>query len=609
MFSLRNSIAITVFLVIMRLILGSWHKTLTFPGTNGARRPRALQSDMTAAEQARRQALRRLDLLDTSAEQSFDRVTKLAQRVFGTPIALVALIDDHRQWFKSKIGLSIDETPREQALCAMTADANAPLVIPDTREDRRSADNPLVTGPPGIRFYAGAPVHAPDGTAIGSLCVIDTEPRASLSRADRDTLVDLAGIIDNEIAARARMIREIEAQTRTVRELTDRLDTVAKAAPLAIVTLDGDGRVSAWNRVAERIFGWPAREAIGQPAPFPTEPDAATAPAAAERPEDPGIQSLRTRQTTRRGDTVDLAIVSAALSDGDGQPGGRLVLVEDVSARTALAAELETALADLAVARDDAKAASRAKSDFLAKISHELRTPLNAIIGFSGILADPDTLPSDQATICDYATDIQQGAQHLLSVISNLLDLTRADSGRLPLTLDEVQPADPVRRAVRMVSHRANEKDVAIDVYRADAPPRLVADETKLNQALLNVVENAVKFTPTGGRVYIAVETAGTDTLDISVTDAGIGMSAEECARALEPFGQAQRPHTRDHDGIGLGLPLARRLVELHGGRLLVDSTPGRGTRVTLRLPLEPDADADAGTGAPGADPAETALA
>ncbi len=156
--------------------------------------------DIPEDEQARLTALRSLDILDTPAEERFDRLTRMAKRMFDVPIALVSLVDDHRQWFKSRVGLDATETPRDISFCGHTILGNDVFVIPDAIEDERFADNPLVTGDPSIRFYAGCPLTAPDGSKLGTLCVIDQQPR-TIEDDDVVALKDLAAMVETELAA------------------------------------------------------------------------------------------------------------------------------------------------------------------------------------------------------------------------------------------------------------------------------------------------------------------------------------------------------------------------------------------------------------------------
>jgi two-component system, cell cycle sensor histidine kinase PleC len=217
-------------------------------------------------------------------------------------------------------------------------------------------------------------------------------------------------------------------------------------------------------------------------------------------------------------------------------------------------------------------------------MSHELRTPLNAIIGFSEVLSSALFGPLD-ARYRDYAQDIHGSGHHLLQIINDLLDLSKVEAGRFELHDGQIQIAAMFEASRRMVSDRAAAAGVALEIE----PTRLeiTGDELRLEQVLLNLISNAVKFTPSGGKIHIAAALGPGGDVSVSVADTGIGMAADEIPRALQPFGQIDNSLTRPHGGTGLGLPLAKRLVELHGGTLTLDSEPGRGTTVTFALPPE----------------------
>ena len=232
-----------------------------------------------------------------------------------------------------------------------------------------------------------------------------------------------------------------------------------------------------------------------------------------------------------------------------------------------------------------AERANRIKSEFLATMSHELRTPLNAIIGFSELMMGGAFGAIDNPRYAEYLTDIHRSGEHLLSLISDILDLSKAEAGRLELREEVVDLAETVGTALRLVSTRALRSGIALSATLSPDLPCLMADRRKLQQILLNLVTNAVKFTPPGGRVEITAEEAAKGGITLSVADTGCGIAKDDIPKALEPFGQVGRQAAREQEGTGLGLPLTRRLVELHDGRFTLDSVLGVGTIVTVWLP------------------------
>ncbi len=258
--------------------------------------------------------------------------------------------------------------------------------------------------------------------------------------------------------------------------------------------------------------------------------------------------------------------------------GGFVQIVTDISASVKAGAELRAA-------RDQAEFASRTKTEFLANVSHELRTPLNAINGFSEIMVSEMFGPLGNPRYADYARDIYDSGTHLLSLINDILDLSKVEAGKLELDENEVDTAETVQACLRIVKQRANEGDVALVNKVGRGVPHLMADERALKQIIINLLSNAIKFTPPGGKVTVRAGIAGDGGFRISISDTGIGMAAEDIATALTPFAQVESSFSHKQDGTGLGLPLVKSLVELHGGTLEIVSEPGVGTNVHAWFP------------------------
>ena len=250
-------------------------------------------------------------------------------------------------------------------------------------------------------------------------------------------------------------------------------------------------------------------------------------------------------------------------------------------------AERKNAEAALRAAKEQADLANRTKTEFLANMSHELRTPLNSIIGFSEILKDELFGPVGKPEYREYAGDILQSGRHLLDLITDLLDVSRIEVGALSLEEREVELGRVVASCQRLVTGRAEMAGLRLEVKMAEPAPVLLADERRVKQILLNLLSNAVKFTPRGGSVTIEVGTGGGEGVTVVVTDTGIGIAPDDWATALSTFGQVDSSMARKYDGAGLGLPLSRKLMEMHGGTLDLESGPGAGTTVVVRFPAE----------------------
>jgi signal transduction histidine kinase len=227
--------------------------------------------------------------------------------------------------------------------------------------------------------------------------------------------------------------------------------------------------------------------------------------------------------------------------------------------------------------------ANRHKSEFLASMSHELRTPLNAIIGFSEALLER-IFGAMNAKQEDYLKDIHESGRHLLSLINDILDLSKIEAGRMELEAAPFHLPSVLEAALALVRERALHHDIRLALEVAPEMGEIVADERKVKQIVLNLLSNAVKFTPDGGSVTLSARRTE-EGVEVAVSDTGVGIAAEDQAAVFEEFRQVGRDYLGKHEGTGLGLALARRFVELHGGRIAVTSAPGRGTTFTFTLP------------------------
>jgi signal transduction histidine kinase len=238
-------------------------------------------------------------------------------------------------------------------------------------------------------------------------------------------------------------------------------------------------------------------------------------------------------------------------------------------------------------AKEAAEYSDRAKSEFLANMSHELRTPLNSIIGFSDMLKSEVFGAAGNPRYKDYFNDINASGRHLLDLIKDILDVSKIEAGAMDMVDEWVDIAAAAEASIRMVRERAERGKIAIHVDIPSDLPGLRGDTLRIKQILLNLIGNAVKFTPPDGRITLIAGQDDGGGLFVTVGDTGVGIGADDLGHVTEPFAQAAGSLTRGHEGTGLGLALVKSFVELHDGTLEIESEPGKGTRVTVRFPKD----------------------
>lgn len=295
------------------------------------------------------------------------------------------------------------------------------------------------------------------------------------------------------------------------------------------------------------------------------------------------------RETTDGGSiTIGVDVTETVRSENllERQKRKLKMVVQELEVSEGRAAELAR---DYAEAKAKAEHAANTKSAFLANMSHELRTPLNAINGFSEILTEELYGPLGDEKYRGYAKDILTSGQHLLDLINDILDMAKIEAGKMSVLLEPLDPVDPVDAAIRMIRRKAEDKNISIVL---DAPmdlPQIEADHRAIRQMVLNLISNALKFTDSGGRITVAIRVRE-DQIQISVIDTGIGIPRDQISRLGRPFEQISETRDRNYDGTGLGLALTKSFAEMHGGRIAIASEVGKGTRVSIYLPL-PKAD------------------
>ena len=442
-------------------------------------------------------------------------------------------------------------------------------------------------------------------------------PLAKLSEAARrigrgrlDVEVDVRG--EDEIGHLASAFREmqdrlrriyeqlesrVEERTAELQEATDSLNAVLDSSTeYAIIATDARWQVIMFNEGARRIFGYEPQEILGQALArlvAPEEVETAVGPQMERTLRVHGRHEGEGNRVRRDGQRFPARTVTTIRYDRENRPVGYTIICRDITQRKALEQRLRQytdnleqmvaeKTAELRELNAELVRANQLKSQFLANMSHELRTPLNAIIGFAEAIRDGVAgEPSGEQR--EFAEDIAQAGRQLLELINNILDLSRFEAGAMELSLAPCDAGGLVDEVLRILRGLARRKDIEL---KADVDPRpleLTADPIKLKQVLYNLLANSIKFTDPGGRVEVQAR-QDRQFVRIRVSDTGIGIAPEDLVTVFEEFRQVDPSLRREHEGSGLGLALVRRLVELHGGEIAVESQPGKGTTFTVTL-------------------------
>ncbi len=514
-------------------------------------------------------------------------VSLLTYLVLGTAIVLLveslrraeSRADGQSEWFRvtlSSIGDAVIATNGESRVILLNAEAEA--LTGWTREE--AAGQPLETVFQLVHAESRQRVESPVGQVL--------RERQDVGPVDNTLLIARDGTL-RPIAERAAPIRDAEGRVAGVvlvfrdiggrrrgEEALQHLAAIVESSDDAIIGKSLEGRITSWNRAAERIFGYAADEMIGQSIALLMPPDHAEDLARilghirrGER-----VDHYQTRRRRKDGRIIDVSLTVSPIRDSEGQIIGASKIARDITVQKQVDAELKAA-------KEAAESANRAKDAFFATLSHELRTPLTPVLmGVGSLVADPRLPPA----LRDDLAVILRNAELESRLIDDMLDLSRVIQGKLELRLGPVDLHDAIRHAADACRPDLREKRLSLRLDLKAERFCVEGDGARLQQVLWNLIKNAVKFTPEGGE--IAVTTADLDGfLRITVRDSGIGIDAEALPKIFDAFEQVSRDVTRQFGGLGLGLAISKAIVEAHGGTITAESE-GRGRGATMSVVL-----------------------
>lgn len=521
---------------------------------------------------ARLKVLREVSLLDTAAEESFDRLARLAVRILQAPVALVSLVDADRQFFKSCIGLSQPwatrrQTPLSHSFCQHVVTTAQALVVADARI------HPLVRGNAAIRdlnvtAYLGVPLISSDGFALGSFCVMDSKPRP-WSNAELEILTDLGAAVMSEIELRRSDAVYQRLAVKSERQ-ADLLSTVLSVSPDAVFMLDRTCRCTYASPAALKLLRKDSREISGQALL------SCGLPVSVTQLLDQDIRTVLEKvREVRRNFELNLPeatrffeYVASPVVAIDGRATAVVVTARDVTERRQSQEALERA--------------SLAKDQFLSILSHELRNLVAPVLmtaaGLEAAPSLPEALKSDLRVI-------RRNVQMQVRLIDDLLDLTGISRGKLELRKEPVHVHELLQQSIEMCGAGLRDKNLDVRTELKAQSDAAMADPARLQQVFVNLLKNATKFTPAGGTVTIT--TAGTpESIRVEVSDTGIGIEPANLGKIFNAYEQGGTEVTRRFGGLGLGLAICKALVEAHAGTIAAHSEgPGRGATFVVTVP------------------------
>ncbi len=520
--------------------------------------------------------LSRYDLDDLSDDLDLDLLTKLVASICQTPIAHVSIFEKSKVLLAANFGIdaSLTSFDKKDSFCQYTVLKNDIMEVPDAANDKRFVNSPFVAGLPNVRFYAGMSLTSPEGIKIGALCVLDLKPK-KLSEEQKTALKFLAEVVMINLELKSKK-QELETEKRRLESSEKRFRNLFELSEGLIGEHDMTGRIISANRATARSLETSIENLIGRNMRDTLEPDTRELfDFYLEKISEDGYAEGVMHVKTSTGKSRYWAYKNIKVED-NGYPYV-LCSSQDVTDLVSLEKELKKA-------EKITKQSIEAKQQFLAKVTHEIRTPMNAIVGFGKLLSK--TLLEDKQR--KFVDAISTSGDNLLLIVNDLLDTSKIEAGKMnfeeiPFSLKEV-----VSSVITILHYKAAEKDLVLSVkISEDVPDMLIGDPTRLNQVLINLAGNAVKFTEKGS-VEIHICRIGLEEnkirLKMEVTDTGIGIPEDKLPRVFDSFTQANNDISRKYGGTGLGLTIAKQIIELQNGTIEVQSKLGEGTTFTFEL-------------------------
>ena len=509
------------------------------------------------SEDAKRlEALNSYHILDTLEEKDYDDLTALAAAICGVPIALISLVDKDRQWFKSHRGLAARETPIDQSFCAHAIiNTQEMMVVENANEDFRFKQNPLVTGDPNITFYAGVPLTNEDGYSLGTLCVIDSEPKILTPEQQSGLKIIAQQVMDKlELRRKIRLLSISESKLRAIITEAPIAIGLLSSSSLIIDTANDD-LLNLWQEGRD-IIGKPigevnaAQKEVGNLAILQQVYESGVEYTAQEV----SAQIIHLNEVKQR----YFDVIYHPLLDEHGKTEQILILAIDVTKQRELSSQ---------------------KDDFISIASHELKTPITSLRASLQLLDRLKDVPGSPLVpkLIDQAN---RSVVKMNNLVEDLLNVGRLSEGQLGLSKSEFKISELIDSCCDHV-RVAGKHEL---IFKGDKDLMVLADEHRIDQVVLNFVNNAVKYAPDSKEIYLTVEKQE-DFAKISVVDQGPGIDSKQLANLFDRYYRADYDGAQ-YSGLGLGLYICAEIIRKHNGEIGVDSLIGQGSTFWFKLPI-----------------------
>ncbi len=523
-------------------------------------------------ETERLKALLQYEILDTLHDPALDEIASLAAQIVRAPYAYIGFVDENRIWFKSRVGFTEREQPRDTTPCQDTIRAQHTQILYDASHDPRFPSGAIALGKNlSCRSYLAAPLITPSGAILGTLAVLSPEPQAfqasdafmleTLARQIITRLEYYSGKRQQEENAHARQHAE-QALTAERKIVATLLETIS----VPILVIDTAGHIVRFNPVCERISGYTFAELAGRSLPkellLPEEHVLGLLKEASGSSFQDSFQDTHeTLWTSQDGRLHRIAWTATALTDPSGEVDFVVATGIDVTERRRL---------------------DCMKDEFISTVSHELRTPLTSLRAALGLIAGGSLArrPEKMAQMFDLAMG---SCDRLVKLVNDILDLDRIGNSSAPLHRSEINALELLRRATDIQHSNAQSADITFRIQAERI--NLWADSDRILQALAHLLGNAIKFSPRGSEIHLRVRALSADEAMIEIKDQGRGIPADKLEMIFERFQQVDASDSRERGGAGLGLSIFRKIVDQHGGRIWAESTLGKGSTFSFTLP------------------------